>query len=337
MTAATEDDAIFERIDAWRAAGRRVALATVVRTWGSAPRRTGSHLALEEGGGFVGSVSGGCVEAEVVRQGREVCATGGPRLLEFTVSDSDAWQVGLACGGQVQIHLECPGPASAYAAVCAARAARRASVRVTRLADGVDALLDAAGHSGALALPAAALDEARARLARNESGVLACDPRLFARCYLPPPRLFVIGAVHVAQPLRTMARAVGFEVTIIDPRTAFAASQAFTATDVVEEWPDAALRRLAPDSGSAVVALTHDPKLDDPALAVALRSPAFYVGALGSRRTHAQRLERLAALGLAEESRRIHAPIGLDLGGRSAGEIAAAIIAEIIQVRYRAP
>ena len=112
---------------------------------------------------------------------------------------------------------------------------------------------------------------------------------------MPAPRLFIIGAVHIAQALHAVAQVAGFDVSVIDPRAAFAASQHFTSVGVIEEWPDAALRRLAPDAGSAVVALTHDPKLDDPALAVALRSPAFYVGALGSRRTHAQRLERLAA------------------------------------------
>ena len=275
---ASEDDAIFEHIDAWRSAGHGAALATVVRTWGSAPRRAGSHLAIEAGGGFVGSVSGGCVEAEVVRQGREVCATGIPRLLDFTVTDSEAWQVGLACGGQVRIYVEPAGRDATYPALLAARAARRAVVLITRLQDGVRALVDGPDVSGPLEPPAPALQEARARLARNESGVLAGEPELFARCYVPAPRLFIIGAVHIAQALHTIARAVGFEVTVI----------------------------------------------------------AFYVGALGSRRTHAQRLERLAALGLAEAAQRVRAPIGLDLGGRSAGEIAVSIVAEIIQMRCRA-
>ena len=332
---ASEDDEIFERIAAWRADHRRVALATVVRTWGSAPRRAGSHLAIEEGGVFAGSVSGGCVEGEVARQAREVCAAGQPRLLEFSVSDFDAWQVGLACGGHVAIYVERVEDSAIDAALAAARAARRAVARVSRLQDGVQALVEATGTTGPLPLPQPVLDEVRARLARNDSGLLATDSALFVRCYVPAPRLFIIGAVHIAQALHTLARVVGYEVTVIDPRTAFATSQQFAGLGVVDEWPDAALRRLAPDAGSAVVALTHDPKLDDPALAVALGSPAFYVGALGSRRTHAQRLERLAALGLGEAARRIHAPIGLDLGGRSAGEIAVSIMAQIVQERCR--
>jgi xanthine dehydrogenase accessory factor len=243
--------------------------------------------------------------------------------------------VGLACGGHVEVYVERVEDSASDAALAQARATRQAVARVTRTGDGAQALVDATGASGALALPPAVLDEVRTRLARNDSGQLAADPALFARCYVPAPRLFIIGAVHIAQALHTLARVVGFEVTVIDPRSAFATSQQFAGLGVVDEWPDAALRRLAPDAGCAVVALTHDPKLDDPALAVALGSPAFYVGALGSRRTHAQRLERLAALGLGEAARRIHAPIGLDLGGRSAGEIAVAIIAQIIQERSR--
>ncbi|MFO1402284.1 MAG: XdhC family protein [Steroidobacteraceae bacterium] len=332
---ASEDEAIFERIDAGQAAGRRVALATVIRTWGSAPRRAGSLMAVDEDGGFSGSVSGGCVEGEVVRAAREACVAGQPRLLEFTVSDADAWQVGLACGGQVQVYVERCAPTPVYAALRAARAARQAAALVTRIDDGAHALLGQDATRGDLALSAAVVAEVQARLARNDSGLLAADAALFVRCHVPAPRLFIIGAVHIAQALHAVAQVAGFDVSVIDPRAAFAASQHFTSVGVIEEWPDAALRRLAPDAGSAVVALTHDPKLDDPALAVALRSPAFYVGALGSRRTHAQRLERLAAQGLAEEARRIHAPVGLDLGGRSAGEIAIAIVAEIIQVRSR--
>jgi xanthine dehydrogenase accessory factor len=222
------------------------------------------------------------------------------------------------------------------AALAARRQARRAVVLITRLDDGAQALVDTADAEGELPLGTTALAEARALLQRAESGLLDCDAGLFARSYVPPPRLLVVGAVHIAQTLHAIATAVGYEVTIIDPRAAFAASQGFAAIGVVSEWPDAALRELAPDAGSAVVTLSHDPKLDDPALLVALRSPAFYVGALGSRRTHAQRVTRLQELGVGDQLHRVHAPVGLALGGRSAGEIAVAIMAEIVQVRCRA-
>ena len=225
--------------------------------------------------------------------------------------------------------------AQTFAALAAARAARRPVALVTRLGDGAQALVDADSVDGDLALDAAAVAEVRARLGRADSGTLAGDAGLFARCYGPAPRLLIVGAVHIGQALQAIATTVGYAVTVIDPRSGFAASQHFARGEVVSDWPDEAMRRLAPDAGTAVVTLTHDPKLDDPALIAALRSPAFYIGALGSRRTHAQRLARLQELGFGQELQRLHAPIGLDLGGRAAGEIAVAIMAEIIQVRCR--
>jgi xanthine dehydrogenase accessory factor len=221
------------------------------------------------------------------------------------------------------------------AALTVVRAARRPIALITRLSDGAQALVDQRGIEGELALDAAVVTAVRARLARAESGMLESDAGLFVRCYAPPPRLLIVGAVHIGQALQAIAAVVGYEVTVIDPRAAFAASQHFVRGAVVSDWPDEAMRRLAPDAGTAVVTLTHDPKLDDPALILALRSPAFYIGALGSRRTHAQRLARLQELGFGQELQRLHAPVGLDLGGRSAGEIAVAIMAEIIQVRCR--
>jgi len=225
--------------------------------------------------------------------------------------------------------------AQTLAALAAARAAHLPIALVTRISDGAQALVDASGVDGELVLDAPAVAAVRARLARAESGMLEGDAGLFARCYVPAPRLLIVGAVHIGQALQAIATVVGYEVTVIDPRSGFAASQHFAPGQVASDWPDAAMRRLAPDAGTAVVTLTHDPKLDDPALIAALRSPAFYIGALGSRRTHAQRLARLQGLGLGEELQRLHAPIGLDLGGRSAGEIAVAIMAEIVQVRCR--
>jgi xanthine dehydrogenase accessory factor len=225
--------------------------------------------------------------------------------------------------------------AQTLAALASARAARHPVALVTRVGDGAQALVDADGVDGELALDVAAVVAVRARLARADSGTLEEDAGLFARCYVPPPRLLIVGAVHIGQALQAIATSVGYQVTVIDPRSGFAASQHFARNEVVGDWPDEAMRRLAPDAGTAVVTLTHDPKLDDPALIAALRSPAFYIGALGSRRTHAQRLARLQQLGFGQELQRLHAPIGLDLGGRSAGEIAVAIMAEIIQVRCR--
>jgi xanthine dehydrogenase accessory factor len=178
------------------------------------------------------------------------------------------------------------------------------------------------------ALHAAALDAAE----RDASGVWeAPGGPVFLRVYAPPARLVVVGAVHVAQPLAAMARAAGLAVVVVDPREAFATEERFPGVRLLRSWPDEALEVLAPDRRTAVVTLTHDPKLDDPGLSAALRSPAFYVGALGSRRTHARRLDRLRESGLGEDAlRRIHGPVGLDVGARTPGEIAVSILAEVV-------
>jgi xanthine dehydrogenase accessory factor len=225
--------------------------------------------------------------------------------------------------------------AELFAALVAARTTQQSVAVVTRLADGAQALVDAMTAQGPLPLPTTTVAEIRRRFVSDESGPLAGDEGLFVRVYAPAPRLLIIGAVHVAQYLAPIAALAGYQVTIIDPRRAFATPQRFHDVTLSHEWPAAAMARLAPDARTAIVTLAHDPKLDDPALVAALRSPAFYVGALGSTRTHAKRAARLEAAGLKAELGRLHAPIGLDLGGRSAAEIAVAIIAEIIAVRHR--
>jgi xanthine dehydrogenase accessory factor len=225
--------------------------------------------------------------------------------------------------------------AAVLARLAEAQAKRQALVVVTRLADGTQCLVDAAGCSGELSLAPEQLTEAASLLASGSCGALESLPGSFARAYVPPPRLLIVGAVHIAQALAGMAATAGYEVIVIDPRGAFASPERFPGVTLCDEWPDEALARLGLDSATALVALSHDPKLDDPALQLALPSTLFYIGALGSRRTHEKRLERLRAAGLGELIGRIHSPIGLDLGGRAPAEIAVSILAEIIQVRYR--
>lgn len=225
--------------------------------------------------------------------------------------------------------------AAVLARLAAAQKARAALLVVTRLADGAQCVVDGAGAAGDLALGTDAAAEAGALLAQGRSAPLAAAPGCFARAYVPPPRLLVVGAVHIAQALAPMATAAGFEVIVIDPRGAFASPGRFPGVRLCDEWPDEALARLGLDTATALVALSHDPKLDDPALQCALPSPAFYIGALGSRRTHEKRLGRLREAGLGELVGRIHSPIGLDLGGRSPAEIAVAILAEVIRVRHK--
>jgi xanthine dehydrogenase accessory factor len=219
------------------------------------------------------------------------------------------------------------------AALQAARAAKRPVVLATRLPDGAQRLLPDPAAPPALA-------EAAARaLADDVSGpVTLAGENWFLHAYNPPPRLAIVGAVHIAQALAPMAAGLGFGVTVIDPRGAFATKERFPGVEITTAWPDEAMAAFAPDTRSAVVTLTHDPKLDDPALDGALRSPAFYIGALGSRKTHAARLKRLRELGHDEASlSRIHGPVGLDIEAVTAPEIALSILAEIVAVRRGAP
>lgn len=225
--------------------------------------------------------------------------------------------------------------AEALARIAAAQADRCPVALVTRLADGRQALLSDGAFAGDLGIDEGAAEEVRARLSAGQSGTLAADPGLFVRVYLAAARLIIVGAVHIAQILAPMAALAGFDVTVVDPRRAFASPERFPGVALIDDWPDEALARLVPDAQTAVVLLSHDPKLDDPALHAALASPAFYIGALGSRRTHEKRLARLEEAGLAHLAHRIHAPVGLNLGGCAPAEIAVAALAQIIQVRYR--
>jgi xanthine/CO dehydrogenase XdhC/CoxF family maturation factor len=340
-TPPASDDDLMQQIRDWRAAGKGVALATVVRTWDSSPRQQGSHLAVEEGGAFLGSVSGGCIEGAVITEAQAAIADGRPRLMEFGVSDALAWEVGLSCGGRVEVYVEHIAQDGLFDQLNAARAAKRPVAMVTRLADGVQALVGEEDVAGGLALSAEQQGETRRMVRADRSGTLesADGPpgaeALFARAYVAAPRLLIIGAVHITQALAPMAAMAGFDVTVIDPRRAFATSERLPGISIRTAWPDQALEQAGIDAQTAIVTLSHDPKLDDPALVAALRSKAFYIGALGSTRTHAKRAERLTELGLGASLGRIRAPIGLDLGGRAPAEIAVSILAQIVQARYQ--
>ena len=216
------------------------------------------------------------------------------------------------------------------------RADNQPMVRIIRLSDGADWLLASNKVEGNNELPTAIIDAARDAQRHDRShNMTDGEERYFLHVYNPPRRLIIVGAVHITQPLVQVARAAGYGVTIIDPRGAFATAERFPGIDLNEDWPDEAMEALRPDNRTAVVTLTHDPKLDDPALIVALKSDAFYIGSLGSRKTHGSRVERLLAAGLtADEINRIHAPIGLHLGGRAPAEIAIAIMAQVTQVLH---
>ena len=330
----SDDLDVLTKARAWSTEPPGVALATVVSTWGSAPRPAGSLLAASGRGEFAGSVSGGCVEAEVIREARRAIEDGAPRVLRFGVPDERAMEAGLACGGTIEVHVARLGPAVLDPLVAKVEA-REPVVLASDLARGDAALVDPrAPDPRDPALAAAARDAAdRDAPVRVEAGGRAW----LLRPFNPAVRVVVCGAVHVAQALVPMIRLAGYDAVVVDPRRAFATRERFGDAPIVTAWPEEALARVGLDRRTAVVALTHDPKLDDPALAAALRSGAFYVGALGSRKTHAARLERLRALGIADaDLARVRAPMGSPIGARSSAEIAVAILAEIVAELRRA-
>ena len=313
----------------WLLDKRKVVLATVTHTWGSAPRPAGSQMAVREDGAFAGSVSGGCVEGSVIGEAQAALVDGNARNLQFGISNEDAWAVGLACGGTIEIHVVPilgEQQQKAVSTVKRARDEERAVVLATELKTGENRVVFPDEGSGdALA------EASRAQARRDESATVEIEGKTwFLTVFNPPLDLAIIGAVHIAQPLARMASLADYAVRIIDPRTSFATAERFPGIALSHDWPDEALASAPLGSRSAIVALTHDPKLDDPALAAALKSPAFYIGALGSKTTHARRLDRLKAGGFsAAERARIRGPIGLDIGARSPAEIAIAILGQM--------
>lgn len=332
---------ILPEVTRWRSEGTPIAVATVVATWGSAPRVPGAKMAITTDGRVTGSVSGGCVEGAVIEIARRVLETGVPQMAHFGVADETAWSVGLACGGSIDVLVErFDGPS--FDAVAAALDKGHSAAVATRLGTSPVARMllvegeAPAGNLGDAAAEKAAAAAAAEGLADGKSRRLTVEGAdLFVDVAAPAPTLVMVGGVHIAVALDAIARDLGYRTVVVDPRAAFGNAERFPHADrLVQEWPDDALRALPLTSSTAVAVLTHDPKLDDPALSVALPSRAFYVGALGSKKTQERRRERLLAAGLAPaELEKLHAPIGLDLGGRSPEEIALSVMAQIVAVR----
>ncbi len=328
----TATDPLMEQARDWAAAGLKVALVTVVDTWGSSPCPPGSRMVVNEKAEFAGSVSGGCIETSVISECLEALKEDSHALLEFGVSDDVSFEAGLACGGTVHVLAEPLDPA-----LLEALSAAPPLVRLMDLESGTGAVLRGDSVSGALSAPDAVVAEARAALADGDARLVEEEGRrYFVHPVLPAYRLIVVGAVRIAQALGPMAAEAGFDVTVVDPRPAFATDARFPGAELIRQWPDQAFADLDPDSHTAVVTLIHDAQPDDMALGLAIRSEAFYVGALGSRRTHAKRSQRLKEQGYTEdEIARIHAPIGLDIGARTPAEIAVAILAQVVAAKNR--
>ena len=315
---------VLTDIERWRAAGQRVALATVVATRRSAPRPIGSKLAVSENGELAGSVSGGCVENEVYGVAREVLGGGKPRLLTFGITDDMAFSVGLPCGGEIDVWVDEPAADVLELLVEVVRSEGRAVV-FTDLEDGSTRVVEPGEDP---------VGDELLRSGHSAVVELAGRP-VFADVYAPPPRLLVFGAVDTAEALCAAAKSLGWRTIVADARTRFATPDRLPSADeIVGAWPEEALARVQPDHSTAVVVLTHDDKFDIPALKGALETEAFYVGALGSRRNQERRRERLVDAGVTEDAlERISGPCGLDIGAATPAETALSILAEILAVR----
>lgn len=300
-----DNSAVIRKAIEWRDAP--MALATVVSTWGSAPRPRGSHMIVHRDGRFEGSISGGCVESAVLQRAAEVIDGRAAHVERYGVADGDAWEVGLPCGGEIAVLVQPVGEGGfapdLFTHIAAASEVGHALTLTTDLASGVT---------------------------RMEAGAKACEGDFLNR-YDPPRRLLIVGAVQITQSLVPLAQAIGVTPVVIDPRGRFLTEERFPGVELDDRWPDEAVAARLPGESTAVVVLSHDIKIDDPALAAALRAPTGYVAALGSRRSHAARLERLAAMGFAtEDLARIDGPAGIDIGAIGPAEIALSISAGMV-------
>jgi xanthine dehydrogenase accessory factor len=328
---------VLDEVTAWNDRGDRIALAMVIDVKRSAPRAPGAKMAVNEKGEIAGGVSGGCVEGAVVEIAEGVMRGERPQLVHFGIADSDAWDVGLPCGGEIDVWIQMYEPGR-FSEVThdGGRAAEVTLLEGAR--PGAKLLVEAdGGTSGSLGAPE--LDDEAVRAAGELIWTDTSERRgnLFIDVSAPAPRLILFGAVDIAAPLCTLARAAGWRPYVVDPRGRFATAERFPdAVEVIVAWPDEAFARLGGiDPATSIVVLTHDPKLDDAALTVALRSPARFIGAMGSRRAQAARRERLLAAGMEEEElERLSAPVGLDLGAIAREETALSILAEVVASKH---
>jgi len=334
---------ILETVNKWLESDEEVALATVVKTWGSAPRQAGAKMGITADAAITGSVSGGCVESAVVGEALDGLEDKKPRLLTFGVSDDTAWEVGLACGGSIAVYVE-PLDREWWSIIAEHAKSNDLLATVTVLEGehaGEKLLISGEGEvvyataevparddliSAATAAMSGGGDSTRTEV--GEYDVLIDIHRL-------RPRLVIVGGAHVAQALAEYADILGFRVTLIDPRQAFATDERFPNVDaILHSYPDEALKQIGIGPDIYLAVLTHDPKIDDPALITALPANVAYVGVLSSSRTHEKRVRRLTKAGLTDEQiGKIHTPIGIDIGAQTPEEIALCIMAEIVAVR----
>ncbi len=332
---------VIQDINSWLKDGETVGLATVIQTWGSAPRKAGGKMAITTGGKMSGSVSGGCVEGAVFEQAVEAISNKQGKLLEFGVADETAWEVGLACGGNIRVFVEGLSQ-EIYQSVQTIIQQDRFGALATivkspneahfgkKFVTNREALIAGNGPSEAVEAALTTMKSGKSQLVELSDG-----SELFVEVYLPAPQLIMVGGVHIAIALSEMAQVLGYKTIVVDPRRGFGNTDRFANVDtLIQKWPKVAFENLTVNENTAIALLTHDPKIDDPALHAVLDSDAFYIGALGSRKTHAKRVTRLKEAGYSDEQiDKIYGPIGLSINAQNPEEIAVSVLAEIIKAR----
>jgi xanthine dehydrogenase accessory factor len=309
-----ELDDVLTPLSTWLKEKRKVAIATVISTWGSAPRPVGGQMAIDVNGEIIGSVSGGCIEGAVISEGIKSIKDGKTRVKDYGISNNLAWEVGLACGGELKILIQPLNIEDSIVNSMVAHIKNRQPIKLE-----VDCITGERLINNSLT---------------NETSYYNKLTNQFIHVLAPHPRLFIIGAVHIAQALVSLANIANYDITLIDPREHFATKKRFPDCKIINEWPDTALANVTLDKATHIVTLTHDPKIDDPALITALKHDVGYIGSLGSKKTHYKRCERLLSLGLKEdEVSRIHAPVGLNIKAKTPAEIAISILAELTNYR----
>jgi xanthine dehydrogenase accessory factor len=309
-----EVDDILTPLSIWLKDKRKIALATVISTWGSSPRPVGGQMAIDQNGEIIGSVSGGCIEAAVITEGIKSLSDGKTRVKDYGISNDMAWEVGLACGGELKVLIQ-PLQIEDKIIFSIVESIRKREVIKLKINT----------KSGLRTIDKSISQQSSSFNQLMNEFIHIIDPK---------PRLFIIGAVHIAQELVKLATIADFEITLIDPRNHFATKKRFPNCQIINDWPDIALSKFKFDKATHLVTLTHDPKIDDPALIYSLKKNIGYVGSLGSKKTHQKRCERLSLLGFNQNDlNKIHGPIGLDIKAKNPAEIAISILGEIIQFR----
>jgi xanthine dehydrogenase accessory factor len=312
----SEIDDILTPMSVWLKENRKVSLATVISTWGSSPRPVGGQMAIDSNGEIIGSVSGGCIEGAVITEGINSINDGKTRVKDYGISNNMAWEVGLACGGELKVLIQPLDIQDKIVFSIVDNIKNREAVKLRIDCSNGLRIID--------------------NTLTNQTSLYDKEKNEFIHVIDPKPRLFVVGAVHIAQALISLAAITDFEIILIDPREHFATEKRFPNCKILTEWPDIALSRFNLDKSTHLVTLTHDPKIDDPALIYSLKKIIGYIGSLGSKKTHQKRCERLTSLGFSDNDiNKIHAPIGLDIKGKTPAEIAVSIIAEIISFRRK--